>query len=139
MNTRRFCFIATTVVSVFLAGCAGTSRVLTDTVAAGTGAVAGNVLSDGDPLATAIGAAGGVLVGETLHYASDAQARKALVEGYNKGRSDAVKQQYWLMVEQQKVAPDQEPSISLYQIPLPEQEIDGVILNPRTATLRIQE
>ena len=50
-----------------------------------------------------------------------------------------MKQQYWLMVGKQKDALDQETSFSLFDIPLPEQQIDGVILNPRTATLRIQE
>ena len=88
---------------------------------------------------TAAGAAGGVLLGETLNYANDSHARKALLEGYNKGRSDAVKQQYWMMVNEQKDAPNQEPSISLYDIPLPEQQVDDVILAPRTTTLRIQE
>ncbi|MEO8352772.1 MAG: hypothetical protein ABI680_13635, partial [Chthoniobacteraceae bacterium] len=124
-----------------LSGCAGTTRVLTDTVAAGVGAVAGNKLSDGDPLITAAGAGAGVLLGEALNYANDSHARKAYAQGFDKGRSDAVKQQYWVMVNQQKAADGNvfDENISLFEIPVPEQRIDGVILKPTTKILRIQE
>ncbi len=122
-----------------LSGCAGATRMATDTLGAGIGAAAGNVLSDGDPLLTGVGAAGGVLISETLNHASDAKARKAAQEAYDKGRSDAVKQQYWIMDRQQRAFLESQENISLYEIPLPEQEIDGAILNPRTATLRIHE
>lgn len=128
-------------VLMMLSGCAGTTRVLTDTVAAGVGAVAGNKLSNGDPLITAAGAGAGVLLGETLNYANDAHARKAYAQGFNKGRSDAVKQQYWVMVNQQRAAEGNvfDENISLFEIPVPEQRIDGVILKPTTKILRIEE
>jgi hypothetical protein len=138
MNARTFLLFLT---PALLAGCAGTTRVVTDTLAAGVGAVAGNKLGNGDPLITAAGAAGGVLLGETLNYANDANARKAYTRGFDKGRSDAVKQQYWVMVNQQKAAEEQtfDEHISLYEIPMPEQRIDGVILKPTTKVLRIEE
>ncbi|MEP6509137.1 MAG: hypothetical protein ABJC63_13015 [Gemmatimonadales bacterium] len=124
-----------------LFGCAGTTRVATDTVSAGIGGVVGNKLSKGNPLMTAAGAAGGVLLGETLNYANDAHARKAQLEGYNKGRSDAVKQQYWVGVNQQKATDEKafDENTSLFEIPLPEQKIDGVLLKPTTRVLRIEE
>ena len=114
---------------------------MTDTLAAGIGAVAGNKLSNGDPLITAAGAAGGVLLGETLNYANDSHAKKAYEQGLDKGRSDAVKQQYWVMVNQQKAAEGQsfDEHISLFEIPVPEQQIGGVILKPTTKILRIEE
>lgn len=124
-----------------LAGCAGTTRVVTDTLAAGTGAVVGHTLSKGDPVVTAASAAGGVLLGETLNFANDNNARKAYQRGFDKGRSDAVKQQYWVMVNAQKAEEGRgfDEHISLYEIPVPEQRIDGVILKPTTKTLRIEE
>src|SRR5256885_5051540 len=85
---------------LLLVGCAGTTRVLTDTAAASVGAVAGNTLGKGNPLITAAGAGAGVLLGETLNYANDNHAKKAYAQGFDKGRSDAVKQQYWVMVNQ---------------------------------------
>jgi hypothetical protein len=45
------------------------------------GAYLGHELSNGDPLATAAGAAGGVVVSETLHYAAKKQAEKACAAG----------------------------------------------------------
>lgn len=139
MKPGAFTLVIAPLICILVTGCAGTSRMVADTLGAGAGAVAGRALGKGDPLLTAAGAAGGVLLGETLNYATDTRSKKAMQEGYNKVRSDAVKQQYWLMVGKQKDALDQEPSFSLFDIPLPEQQIDGVILNPRTATLRIQE
>ena len=89
-------------------------------------------------MATAAGAGAGVLVSETLNYASNSAAEKARKDGYYKGRSDAVKQQYWIMVNQQRSAQQANQDIALYEIPIPEQEIDGVI-QPTTRVLRIQE
>jgi hypothetical protein len=125
---------------MFLSGCAGMTRLATDTIAMGAGALAGNKLSKGNPLITAAGGAGGLLVGETLNYVNNGNTKKAYTTGFDKGRSDAVKQQYWVMINQQKAAEGQEKAhISLYDIPVPEQQIDGVILKPTVKTLRIEE
>jgi len=122
-------------------GCAGTTRVVTDTLGAGVGAVVGNKLGKGDPLITAAGAGAGVLLGEAVNYANDNHAKKAYAQGFDKGRSDAVKQQYWVMVNHQKAAEGRafDENISLFEIPVPEQRIDGVILKPTTKILRIEE
>jgi hypothetical protein len=129
------------ILPMLLAGCAGTTRVVTDTVAAGVGAFAGDKLGKGSPLVTVAGAGAGVLLGEALNYANDSHGKKAYAEGFNKGRSDAVKQQYWVMVNQQKAEESKafDENISLFEIPVPEQRIDGVILKPTTKVLRIEE
>ena len=139
MKTKPISVLLTA--TMLLAGCAGMTRVVTDTAAAGVGAFAANKLSKGNPLITAAGGAAGVLLGETLNYANDNNAKKAYATGFDKGRSDAVKQQYWVIINQQKAADGHEfdEPISLYDIPVPEQQIDGVILKPTTKTLRIEE
>lgn len=38
----------------------------------------------------------------SLHYATKKQSEKAYATGYDKGKSDAVKQQYWLYVSMPK-------------------------------------
>jgi len=119
------------------AGCAAT-RPIADTAFGAGGAYLGHELSNGDPLATAAGAAGGVIVSETLHYAAKKQAEKAYATGYDKGKSDAVKQQYWLYVSMQKQR-NQVSSVRLYPVQLPEQRIDGVTFQPSTKHLRIEE
>src|SRR5438046_9442369 len=124
------------VVGLF-AGCAAT-RPIADTALGAGGAYLGHELSNGDPLATAAGAAGGVLVSEGLHYAARKQAEKAYATGYDKGKSDAVKQQYWLYVSMQKQR-NQVGSVRLYPVQLPEQRTDGATFHPSTKTLRIEE
>jgi ADP-ribosylglycohydrolase len=136
---KSFPLIALVFVPLFLTGCAAT-RPIGDIALGAGGAVLANELSHGNPAITAAGAAGGVLVSEGLHYASQKQSDKAYTTGYEKGRSDAVKQQYWILVNQQKEKAEQnQENVRYYQIPLPEQTIDGAILNPTTKLLRIEE
>jgi hypothetical protein len=120
-----------------LTGCAIT-RPISDVAFGAGGAALANELSDGNPAAIAGGAAGGVLLSETLHYAAGKQAERAYQNGYDKGRSDAVKQQYWLYVAQQR-SRKQSDHVRLYPVHLPEQVIDGVIFKPTTKHLRIEE
>ena len=122
-----------------LTGCAATRPISDLALGAGGAALAGE-FSHGNPAITAAGAAGGVLVSEGLHYASQKQAQTSYKTGYEKGRSDAVKQQYWILVNQQKEKAEQnQQNVRYYEIPVPEQTIDGAILNPTTKLLRIEE
>ena len=126
-----------TLVAGLLAGCAAT-RPISDVAFGAGGAYLGHELSNGDPLITAAGAAGGVIISETLHYAARKQAEKAYATGYDKGKSDAVKQQYWLYVSMQRQR-NQVANVRLYPVQLPEQRIDGVTFQPSTKYLRIEE
>ena len=124
------------VVGLF-AGCAA-MRPIDDAALGAGGAYLGHELSNGDPIATAAGAAGGVILSEGLHYAAKKQSEKAYAAGYDKGKSDAVKQQYWLYVSMQHER-NQVSSVRLYPVQLPEQRIDGVTFQPSTKYLRIEE
>lgn len=126
-----------TLVAALITGCAAT-RPISDVALGAGGAYLGHEISNGDPLVTAAGAAGGVVISETLHYAAKKQADKAFATGYDKGKSDAVKQQYWLYVSMQKQR-NQVSSVRLYPVQLPEQRIDGVTFQPSTKYLRIEE
>ena len=88
---------------------------------------------------TAAGAAGGVALSEGAYYLSSKEAQEAYVNGYDKGRSDAVKQQYWLFVALQQAKAGDEGRVRLYPVHLPEQVIDGVIFKSTTQNLRIEE
>ena len=135
--TNAFRLILLALVAGLIAGCSAT-RPISDVALGAGGAYLGHELSDGDPLITAAGAAGGVIVSETLHYAAKKQAEKAYATGYDKGKSDAVKQQYWLYVSMQRQR-NQVGSVRLYPVQLPEQRIDGVTFQPSTKLLRIEE
>ena len=128
-----FCALAVSL----LAGCAAT-RPLGDAAFGASGAYIAHQLSEGNPVATAAGAAGGVLLSEGLHYAAGKEAQKAYATGYDKGKSDAVKQQYWLYVSMHHQR-NQVSNVRLYPVQLPEQRIDGVTFQPSTKLLRIEE
>ena len=121
-NTSKLLSLA--LVSVLFAGCTAT-RPISDVALGAGGAYLGHEISNGDPLVTAAGAAGGVIVSETLYYAARKQSEKAYATGYDKGKSDAVKQQYWLYVSMQRRR-NQVANVHLYPVQLPGQRIDGV-------------
>ena len=120
-------------------GCAALTRTTTDVALGAGGAALGGVLSKGNPVAVVGGAAGGVLLGEGLHYANGKLNEQSYQTGYDKGRSDAVKQQYWLYVGMQQARAGDEGRVRLYQVHLPEQTIDGVVFKPSTQFLRIEQ
>lgn len=124
-------------VAGLFSGCSA-MRPIDDAALGAGGAFLGNELSHGNPIATVGGAAGGVLVSEGLHYAAKTQADKSYANGYDKGKSDAVKQQYWLYVSMQHQR-NRDSGVRLYPVQLPEQRIDGVTFQPSTKYLRIEE
>jgi hypothetical protein len=136
-------FVLSIAASAFLSGCANLSptRIIGNTVAATGGALLGHTLSKGDPLLTALGAGGGALLSESLQAGSSAAQQKSYASGYEKGRSDAAKKQFQTLIEQQRIAPqsDDAAHLQLFEVPLPERQINGVTFAPATVTLRIQE
>ena len=123
---------------VFVSGCS-LVRPASDVALGAGGGVLASQLSHGNAGLTAAGAAGGVLLSEGGFYLASLQATNAYTAGYEKGRSDAVKQQYWILVNQQQQRNSALDNVSLYAIPVPEQTVDGVILNPTTKYLRIEK
>ena len=120
-------------------GCAGVTRTATDVGLGAGGAALGGELTHNNPYAIVGGAAGGALLGETLHYANGKLNDQSFQTGYDKGRSDAVKQQYWLYVSVQQQTGSGGHHVRLYQVQIPEQVIDGVIFQPTTQLLRIEQ
>ena len=133
---KLFYFLSIVCAVGLFTGCAAT-RTLGDVGFGAGGAALGGVLGNNHPAAIAAGAAGGILLSEGLHYAARTQSEKSFVSGYDQGRSDAVKQQYWLQVARQQ-QPDHE-HVRLYEVHLPEQVIDGAIFQPTTQFLRIAQ
>jgi hypothetical protein len=132
-------FIPLAGVVCLFTGCAALTRPVTDVALGAGGAALGGELSHNNPVAIVGGAAGGALLGEGLHYANSRQNDRSYQTGYDKGRSDAVKQQYWLYVSLQQAKAGDEGRVRLYPVHLPEQVIDGVIFKPTTENLRIEE
>ena len=120
-------------------GCAAVTRTATDVGLGAGGAALGGELSHNNPVAIVGGAAGGALLGEGLHYANSKMNDQSFQTGYDKGRSDAVKQQYWLFVALQQAKSGDEGRVRLYPVHLPEQVVEGVIFKATTQNLRVEE
>ena len=119
-------------------GCAAVTRTATDIGLSAGGAALGGELSHNNPYAIVGGAAGGALLGEGLHLANNKLNAQSYQTGYDQGRSDAVKQQYWLFVALQQDKAGDAGRVRLYEVHLPEQTIDGVIFKPTTQFLRVE-
>jgi len=121
-----------------LCGCAGLERPLSDAALGAAGAYAGHELSNRDPLATAGGAAGGVLLSEGFHDWNNHSEKNAYSDGYTRGRSDSIKTLYWNLQDQQRTQADRE-SYRLIEVIIPEHWENGILLEPTHRTIRIQE
>lgn len=139
MSFRLYAMLSLVMV-MMLTACSST-RGLYDAGAAAAGGVVANKLSNGDPLMTGVGAAGGVLVSEVAQTMSAKKSDAAYKTGYQKGRSDAVKQQYWVVQNRQKdVHPVSMPRTDYLTIPTNMRtNTDGTITVPTWQTIRIKE
>jgi hypothetical protein len=106
---------------------------------AGAGGTLAYELSDGDIGVTAAGAAGGYLASKH----AQSQVKKAINEaeqrGFDRAMNQAVKQQYWIIQNQQRsFETNHADTARLVPVQLPETTVNGVILNPTVEYLRVE-
>ena len=106
---------------------------------AGAGGIAGYQLTNGK----IGGAAAGAAVGYVGSRIAQSQVKKALSEaeqrGYDRALNQAVKQQYWIIQDQQRsreTPPQSEARLT--PVVLPETKINGVLQNAHVEYLRIE-
>lgn len=121
-----------------LCGCAGLQRPLSDAALGAGGAYAGYELSNGNPIATAGGAAAGVLLSEGFQAWKSRSEKNAYSDGYTRGSGDSVKTLYWHLQDQQRTKADRE-SYRLFEVVIPEHWENEILLEPTRRTIRIQE
>lgn len=92
---------------------------------------------DGKAESAAAGAAAGYVVGQTINFLTNKAQRDAYASGYEKGQSDAVKQQYWIARANQKRGADDGYEEMLYEIPVPQTDRDGVRREATTRVIRV--
>ncbi len=122
-----------------LSGCSTAGGMASDIGLAGAGGALAYELSDGDIGVTAAGAAGGYLVSQI----AQTQVKKAITNaeqrGYDRALNQAVKQQYWIIQNQQRsYETRQESAARLVPVELPETTVNGVILNPSVEYVRVE-
>lgn len=85
----------------------------------------------------AIGAATGFVAGEVVNYFNNKAQRETFVAGYEKGQSNAVKQQYWIARDNQRPRTDDGYEEAYYEIPVPPSDRDGVRREPTRRVIRV--
>lgn len=140
MKKSRFELFALLVLPLVLAGCAtGAGGVASDVALSGAGGVVGYKVSGGKIGGAAIGAATGYIASKVAQSAFKSSTQDAEKAGYDRAMNQAVKQQYWIMQNQQKsLPPDNELSPRLMPVMIPESNINGVIQNAHVEYLRIE-
>jgi predicted small secreted protein len=123
-----------------LAGCGtGAGGVASDVGLAGAGGVLGYKFSDGNAGVAAAGAAAGYVVSKVAQSEYKSAAQKAEKAGYDRAMNQAVKQQYWIMQNQQKSLPVDDARPRLVPVVMPETNINGVIQKAHVEYLRLEQ
>ena len=122
-----------------LAGCSTLGAPAADLGLAGAGGVAGYQLSDHRRGGAAAGAAAGYLASQVAQLAVHREMTDAEKRGYDRAMNQAVKQQYWIIQEQQKSrAILEETDARLVPVVIPETTINGVTQKAHVEFLPIQ-
>lgn len=102
-----------------------------------TGAYIGALETSDKAKGAAIGAATGFVVGEAVNFFNNKAQREAYLAGYEKGQSDAVKQQYWISRDNQRPRIEDGYDEGYYEISVPAGERDGVFREPTKRVIRV--
>lgn len=140
-NNRRRLVVACALgaVAAGLSGCSTAGGMASDIGLAGAGGALAYELSDGDIGVTAAGAAGGYLVSQLAQSQVKKAIRNAEQRGYDRAMNQAVKQQYWIIQNQQRsFETNTADTARLVAVELPETTVKGVILNPTVEYLRVE-
>jgi predicted small secreted protein len=140
MKKSRSEVIVLLALSLVLAGCStGAGGVASDVGLAGAGGVLGYKLSDGNAGVAAAGAAAGYVVSKVAQSEYKSAAQKAEKSGYDRAMNQAVKQQYWIMQNQQKTLLVDDARPRLVPVVMPETNINGVIQKAHVEYLRLEQ
>lgn len=106
------------------------------------GAAAGNnnnsFLDDNTGLIT--GAVAGYAAGAISDGFAKNEVRQKYLDGYNKGRSDAIKELYWVKRDAERPSDDAVIQRRYYEVPVPEHvTTDGVLVEPKKVVIEVVE
>ena len=135
-----FCALAVTVVIGVsgLTGCSTVGGTAADLGLAGAGGVAGYQVSNGKIGGAAAGAAVGYLASKVAQSKVAQAQTEAEQRGYDRALNQAVKQQYWIIQNQQcsrETPPETEAR--LVPVVIPETKINGVVQAAHVEYLRL--
>jgi len=139
-ETMRQTILLLFVVSLLLSGCGTLRQPASDVLLMSAGGAIGYEASGKKVGGAAIGAGAGYIASRVANSQIDTALAEAEQRGYDRAMGQAVKQQYWIIQNQQRRADGAGETEARYvTVTLPETTLPGgVILNPSTITLRTE-
>lgn len=134
MHTPQFSFtvIAGSVLLLATSGCANLGGPAAEFGLAGMGGAIGYEAADHKVGGAAAGAAVGYLAAKAARHEVKRVEDEAEKRGYDRAMNQAVKQQYWIIQNQQRGSKAATPTRTMLPVVIPESNTDGVI---RTASI----
>jgi hypothetical protein len=120
-------------------GCSTIGGAASDLGLAGAGGVAGYDLSGHRVGGAAAGAAAGYIISKVAQSEVQRTVSDAEKRGYDRALNQAVKQQYWIIQDQQRSRDSADArSVRYVPVQLPETTVGGVIHNPTVAYVPVE-
>ncbi|MHB1082122.1 MAG: hypothetical protein ACYC67_22215 [Prosthecobacter sp.] len=86
------------------------------------------------------GAVAGYAAGAISDSMAQNEVKQKYLDGYNKGRSDAIKDLYWLKRDAERPSSGDGVQRRYYEVPVPEHvTTDGVLVEPRKVVIEVVE
>ena len=115
-------------VALTSAGCSSLGGSATEIGLAGVGGALGYEVSDHKVGGAAAGAAAGYIAGKVARREVNRREEEAEKRGYDRAMNQAVKQQYWIIQQQQQRAGKAEAkTATLVPVVIPETNVNGII------------
>ncbi len=125
---------------LFLPACSGVpTHMLYDSVGVAGGAGLAAALTKGNPIATVGGAVGGLAVSEMMQTASKNNGIEKYDAGYDRGRSDDIKEVYWAKERLLKPNPSTggAPDVSYLPVPVEDAPDSPIKHVPNTVSIPV--
>ena len=136
MNKRRFSMTVMTGGAALLftmSGCATLGGSAAEVGLAGLGGAVGYEVSDENIGGAAAGAAAGYAAAKIARHEVSRGETEAEKRGYDRAMNQAVKQQYWIIQNQQRETKTQVRTTTMVPVVIPESTAGGVIRNESVA------
>lgn len=119
--------------ALFLSGCGTLGGGAAEVGLAGLGGAVGYEVSDQKIGGAAAGAAVGYAAAKVARHEIKRGEAEAEKRGYDRAMNQAVKQQYWIIQNQQRSPKTQARTASMVPVVIPESNVGGVIRNESVA------
>lgn len=130
--------VCVSAMALTLAGCSSFGGSATELGLAGVGGTLGYEVSDHKVGGAAAGAAAGYVAGKIAGREIKRGKNEAEKRGYDRAMNQAVKQQYWIIQNQQRSTKPETKTAALVPVTIPESNVNGIIRKESVAYVPVE-